>query len=958
MKLSVKWVTILAMAFCVLCTVTATLVLAVRSTDQAISRTNNQHNASVEACFSTGEENIITLTASLMEENGRVIAAEINRFLSDVRGAHSEILTIMEATPTAEVDQLSSYTKYNALFWSMWMSKSLTLIAVGTPDGGGQMITELQSFQGDFRNEGTTRSLDSSLLLTHDSANGSTFYGTLNSFGGFMDLPCNFDFIRGGFSGPCPGNPSFTLTAVPVVRKGLVFTHPTDRVAADVPVPLQWGKIHSFPLFAGIALAATFESTPKHPNRTVSGFVQVSHDLRSVANVITNHLDGDHVVFVVIGGTNDQLGLVVGTSVGNSTAVVPGIHPITGSMTNVTMPTHCTNVTDAIVQGACRDIYALGGGTMGEYGVDPFQAVYDQQMNTNRTVEVVVDESIYFVRITELSDSIGLKWWIVSIEQKEAILGKINAERNAVHATIEDSTESVNHQLAVDRAVMYLVIFSVVMVMFVISAVGTMILVRPLEHLKKEMEDVARLQLDDLQTGNYRSILTEVSSMQTSFLAMVASMKEYKQYMPQALLQREDEEDINSDVASDDSEDVSHSHKHNTPHGPGTHSETSGSKAKNDSESADHVVTLTGSSGTSPNPALIVAASNVSGGKRKNGLGVYLTKKARVTQLSICCTDFNRYIRTTGDPSAIVEFHSKWLHMCVTDAQDFQGVLVSFIADNVDLSFGGLSNCLSPPTKAAKYALQVRNRLNSIKSELTENTQPAMGLATGTVYVGNLGCTGVKMPAVLGRAVAQSKVTQTIAMEMGLDIVMDQTSADELKGVIICTPVEVIKTEAGNLRVAYFLAEAHHAGAGEWMYTMDVGVGAGEHYDRAWELLRAGQLTQAADFFDTLVESDAAMALAPRIRSYIDDVYALTGSVPIEYARSIRPRGTLPAPISDHCFFSRKISAKLSEPRKRSMSNPRSSTKLSSCASLSAASGITKVSGASPPAVKMLDHNL
>ncbi|KAJ9461142.1 hypothetical protein DIPPA_28893 [Diplonema papillatum] len=929
MGLSIKSISIGATVTCVLVTVLLSLVLSVQTTDRALDRTNEHHDETIKECFATSEAQLVEMTESLLEEMSLTVASSMHGMLDELVDVHKELSSTFAATQSADVGSFALYDKYRGLVAAAHETKKVTLVTTATMDGFGLMtlqmnpleyeverIDEVADFKTAIREPNTT-------MLIEFGAAGSTF-GTMTPHGGFYPEPCvNGFWVTQVVSGACPLG--LRLDMFPLIGR-LLESNVTNIAAAkdvdddddddgdddDELEHAEWSAIYGTGTYAAIALQGVW-TVPQAPfsNVNPAGYVLVSHDLRSVDAVLKAAADRE-VIFVVLGdsGRPEEVGWMVGTTHGNATHVVRGEDFITGAPADVVMPIHCLNSTDPVVQGSCARIYTQLGAR-----ADPFAAAYGFQtiVGTFR-FEVQVPGSAaveYFIRMHPITDSIGLRWWILLLVDVDSIVGTVNRKRAIAAAAVEEANQDIKNNLESDRIMMYVWIVIVVLLMVVASGFGTTVMTRPLEQLRKDMEMVAKMNLDVVDTSRPKSRLKEVRSMQTSFHSMIDSMKEFKQYMPVVLLREGGDEEGS---ASDEDRGEG------TPnHRAGTGTKTSRSDATSDSKGAP----LAKRKGSGKNQEMrhqdtsgTEGSSGMGSGSktgpqnpgRKSMMSVFLTRKQRTAHVRASCRDFTRLVKLVADTNAIVEFHTAWLHACIADAQDWQGSVVCFQADHVDVNFGGLTPCISPATKAAKYALKMRGRFLGMRSEhllraeaLTQSgcALPAVGLASGSVYVGNLGCQGLKAPAVLGRAAQHAGVMRTLASEIGLDIVMDQNSVDELKGVIVCTPIDVVRLEPGKMQIAYYLSEAMSAAAGEWMYTMDAGVGEGESYDKAWGMLRSGDVSAAAELFQSMKDSDTALAVGARLARYVDDVSAVTGKAPNSYCRVQRKRGTVPGVIAE-----------------------------------------------------------
>ncbi|KAJ9461145.1 hypothetical protein DIPPA_28916 [Diplonema papillatum] len=975
MWLSVSSVSIGVMATSVLVTVILSLALAVRITDRVLDSTNEQHDGGIAGCLADGEDQLVEMTDALLAETCLAVSTSIEGFLGEVVDAFKELTSSLSAGDPAEIDSFALYSRYRNLIAATYEAKRIVMLAAFTMNYVGmatamfapvhyevERIDEVADFKTAFRRPNTT-------ILLEFQNHFNRHMGTMAPDGDFYAMPCvPLFFVFGTASGSCAmrpgGDREFPLmqSFVEVDSKDEPLTY---AVHSNVATFARWSPVYSQGGYAAIAMRGVW-SIPDAPysNQNPAGFVMVSHDLTSVKTVLDSIVNQEYI-FVVIGdnGRPEELGLMVGTTHGNGTHIIPRPNIITGIMTMSVFPLHCLNATHDVPRAACEMLYQ----DQGSAG-DPFTPAFERQnafgtrrldLHTgNATVE-------YFLRVHPLTDHLGLRWWVVLLEEVDNILGIINRKRAAAAAAAEAANKDIQDQLEKDRIMAYVWIVAVVVLVVIATGLGTLAATRPLDQLMRDMEQVAMMNLEILDGKRPKSMIKELHSMQTSFHAVVKNMKEFRQFMPASLLRAGYDENADDDGPSDSSDAVDSTPKH--LHGTGTKASRSdatsdsrgptGYLRRKDSGSGSVKTVEIRQQDTGTDVSSKFGSMSNAGRRQAKQMAVSLARKHRSAHVCAGCRDFARLVRLTGDCPAIVAFHSAWLHACIADAQDWRGVVVGFKADRVEVSFGGLSACISPATKAAKYALKMRGRFAAMRNELLPTVAqggcslPAVGIASGSVFVGNLGCQGLKAPAVLGRAAQHSTVMQAIACEIGLDIVTDQNSVDELKGVIVCTPIDVVRLETGKMQIAYYLSEAMSAAAGEWMYTMDAGVGEGESYDKAWDTLRSGDVSAAAEAFQNMKDSEAALAVGARLMRYVDDVSAVTGKAPNTYCRLHRKRSTVPGVIADST-----MTMSMRQPRPRVLRETASSQSLSSRTSSrpksskgAHASGPPQQQGPSPP---------
>eukprot|EP01059_Diplonema_ambulator_P003411 TRINITY_DN1309_c0_g1_i10.p1 TRINITY_DN1309_c0_g1~~TRINITY_DN1309_c0_g1_i10.p1 ORF type:complete len:490 (+),score=189.27 TRINITY_DN1309_c0_g1_i10:208-1470(+) len=416
------------------------------------------------------------------------------------------------------------------------------------------------------------------------------------------------------------------------------------------------------------------------------------------------------------------------------------------------------------------------------------------------------------------------------------------------------------------------------------------------------MWDVAQLRLDDVDEKRKKSFLLEVNSMQRSFILMLCALREYRQFMPQAVA------DIDASDTEHEQDDVS-SLQPSILSSEGCTNMPSTSMSESYASSLTSPVTpATGSPKYKkhlPNQHVLLALN--------------MMRRKCVSQVSIENPDFERYVLEKRDGPAIVEYHSQWLQRCIMDVKNLRGMVERFIGDHVDVNFGGIMPCTAPSAKACEYALRLRERMvpfENIRDFAQSDVLMFVGISTGACYAGNLGCQGMKAPTTLGRTFTQARSMMLVARDIGLDIVMDGKCSDELKGMFTTTIVDILKVENRGKVLCYYANGFKKDVGGEWMYTMkDEGEAC---YDAAWTHILGGDIKKGLEDLRGITPADPVTNIAiSRIAAYCETIEKATGKPPGDYYRVIANRA-VNGPLTEQLFPEAPI---ISSPESKSLSN-------------------------------------
>eukprot|EP01060_Flectonema_neradi_P026834 TRINITY_DN3625_c0_g1_i3.p1 TRINITY_DN3625_c0_g1~~TRINITY_DN3625_c0_g1_i3.p1 ORF type:complete len:1090 (+),score=205.05 TRINITY_DN3625_c0_g1_i3:481-3270(+) len=141
----------------------------------------------------------------------------------------------------------------------------------------------------------------------------------------------------------------------------------------------------------------------------------------------------------------------------------------------------------------------------------------------------------FIVQVTSLQLKEGLDWWLVLAIDADYLLSDTIQQQEKARLADEEEQKHIDSDLNENKRVIFGVILAVSFALFIVSIAITHFMLKPLLHLKDEMRKVSEM---NLETETSPGILFyELSSMQTSFEKMVSNLKEYKAYVPTAVLQ-------------------------------------------------------------------------------------------------------------------------------------------------------------------------------------------------------------------------------------------------------------------------------------------------------------------------------------------------------------------------------------------------------------------------------------
>ena len=888
MSLSLKSVAIIAMVTCILTTVTTTVVIAVVTTDNALSSTKKQQDKSINNCFDSGETNLVEMTNQMLTQKSEKIKAVIDGLLDSVRQAHGSLALAVQSIPPEQAANLDAYSHMDHMVAAVWAKFDISVFAQILIEPGIGYVVGDNSRALDLNTQLGYKHINSTTLIRAQGPPSAGTAGTLQPLrGGFYpNEPCNFAEIAFNFTGKGSGECPSPLD--PSEMSPITFS-----LALPINKP-AWTPSIGFASYTGVLLSLGYDLIPKGISKDGKpvGAVVAGFNLAGVNSFLKSQVAGDHERIFTVDGNAEVLGTTAGVSHGLATEQKEAIDPLFSGrgIVNISHPIHCTVVTDEVIRKSCINLYSQVS-----FGGDPFITASNRQRQSKAADEITIEingtATEYFLLTNKLEDQFNLNWWINILILKDHVVGATRQRKLAAEIAITESNKDIDYDLNIGRIVLYCVIFGIAALLIILSIIATAYLTKPLEILSDDMGIVGELRLEDVNDHKTPSFLSEVRSMQASFKLMLEAMKEYRQYMPQAVVDRTDNtsDESEADTVTIGGRGSMSSRGTRTPIESGLGSATY-KKPPNRWDVAS----------SSSRTATSVYSKRMAG--QQTALSLHLSRRKSAAHVTVGLRDWERFAHGNRDAQLIVDVHGAFLHCAIQDVKFERGLVERFVGDTVDVSFGGLLTCPAASTKAVQYSIKVRDRMQTFEKDhrgFGDDLTLVVGIASGSTLAGNLGCPGMKSPATLGRIMTVSKDLQQTAREIGLDIIICSRTDDDIKGAFASVPVDILKNTLGKkIQAAYLVGrDAAADRAGEWMYTMTESR-TESIYDKAWSMVKQGQLVAGLDALNALRAEDIPRMVANRLTQYIDDTVSLTGKTPTEYFRMIRSHSQ-PGPVAE-----------------------------------------------------------
>eukprot|EP01062_Namystynia_karyoxenos_P020608 TRINITY_DN177_c1_g1_i1.p1 TRINITY_DN177_c1_g1~~TRINITY_DN177_c1_g1_i1.p1 ORF type:complete len:1024 (+),score=193.69 TRINITY_DN177_c1_g1_i1:107-3073(+) len=203
----------------------------------------------------------------------------------------------------------------------------------------------------------------------------------------------------------------------------------------------------------------------------------------------------------------------------------------------ITLPMPVLNSSDPVIREHAQWSLSLPGG---------FEAAADMEDKTWPPGP----QALHWALTERVSDNHGLLWYLSLVVPRAEVLRTINEATAEIRAEIGEKNDAVEADAERDFTVM-VVIVCIASILLMIAGVSLAIQISsPLRLLDGEMSQVAAMNLEAVDERRPLSRLSEIGSMQESFLQMVRNLREYRSYMPASCLLTEEQEEEEAESVS------------------------------------------------------------------------------------------------------------------------------------------------------------------------------------------------------------------------------------------------------------------------------------------------------------------------------------------------------------------------------------------------------------------------
>ena len=415
----------------------------------------------------------------------------------------------------------------------------------------------------------------------------------------------------------------------------------------------------------------------------------------------------------------------------------------------------------------------------------------------------------YWVQLQLITDeTIGskseLRLYAIVLVPRDVAMATITKATQQVRSTIEEEEKKTDENLQTSNFVTIGVLAASICLIVVVTAVFFTQITAPLQSLAHDMHEVASMNLENLNEVRELSSLSELRRMQTSFATMANAILEYRNYLPQSMLdqiQTSDDESVYSEG--------------NTP--------TRGNVDSNSFNSGQPSTLTINLSNASLTMGMGISSSFKAGlnSGHHQCLKDSSLKKKKCTLAYINVVDFHGFLENTETETCITETHATIVGTIMRIVGNNGGTPDIFNGDRILCAFNAIRPCGAHSIAASKTVITIRDTL------LAENQglRISSGLVYGSVMTGNMGCQGMKKYSYIGKCVSLVYILERLARWNNVSIlangylVKDANSKMAFRAMF---PLNFEKISSSPTTI-FELTEERKISEEEWMYALAEG---------------------------------------------------------------------------------------------------------------------------------------
>ena len=379
-------------------------------------------------------------------------------------------------------------------------------------------------------------------------------FGNTNRSGHIIEGPCNYaDFTK---VGRCVADSNATPIAVLEILRGRCFhnmMNPDQNTILIEPDAI----IHSPISGAGPTVSTSACMPIAHPEQVNyyprqghrTGYVTTTIDTTGISLMMkeTALPEGSVLYSLEKNPWNGKVEHITGCNVGEAAYTIRQLNAEGFEIWRLGVPFPIVNHTlNGMIDGELSPIARHGRHMIEMANNSNYGEYYDHiESLPAGTVADWTDTNtsvLYWVRVASVK-LLDIHWYLVLLVPRNSVMSVIDDAAEVIRVQIVKDKQDTDDERDKNYTIMYVVTATCVVILLGLSVVFTNIIISPLIVLSDDMAAVAVMETDSVDLTVSLSSLSEVRAMQQSFRKMVKNLIEYKNYMPQSVLMKSDDEE-------------------------------------------------------------------------------------------------------------------------------------------------------------------------------------------------------------------------------------------------------------------------------------------------------------------------------------------------------------------------------------------------------------------------------
>ena len=163
------------------------------------------------------------------------------------------------------------------------------------------------------------------------------------------------------------------------------------------------------------------------------------------------------------------------------------------------------------------------------------------EISRNGTQRLVIDHKQgpeeFFVQIRRMDDDYGMDWWITTAIDRKFIMNNLQSTRDELLANLSTRYIHISDNVGSESNKIVVLVSVIVFLILLLTVYATSLVLKPIRDLQQDMVKVSTMNLEMVSVKQNTTRLREIREMQASFGLMVSNLKEYRAYVPNAVLE-------------------------------------------------------------------------------------------------------------------------------------------------------------------------------------------------------------------------------------------------------------------------------------------------------------------------------------------------------------------------------------------------------------------------------------